>query len=76
MPVQLQVLVNLSELFASQGQTNRAAALLGLVRHHPVSERWTQEKAARLLDELGLLPPDVESESLDAVVAEILTEMS
>ena len=74
--VLLKVLVNLAGLFAKQGQRDRAAALLGLAHQHPASEQAIQEKAGRLLDEMGLVPPDSVPGSLDVVVAEILAEIS
>ena len=74
--VLLKVLVNLAILFAKQGQRGQAATLLGLARHHPASEQATQEKAGRLLDEMGLVPPDSVPRPLDVVVAEILAEIS
>ena len=67
----LKILVNLAVLFARRGQTERAAELLGLARHHPAGEQATQEKAERLLDEMGLVPPD-HVPPLDSIVAEIL----
>jgi predicted ATPase/DNA-binding SARP family transcriptional activator/Tfp pilus assembly protein PilF len=72
----LKVLVNLAVLLAKQGQTDRAAELLGLARRHPASEQATQEQADRLLDEMGLILPDIAPQPLDLVVAEILTEIS
>ena len=75
-PMLIKVLVNLAVLFARQGQRDRAAALLGLARQHPASEQAIQEKAGRLLDEMGLVPPDSVPGSLDVVVAEILAEIS
>ncbi len=74
--VLLKVLVNLAALFAKQGQTDRAAALLGLAHRHPACEQIDQEKAERLLDEMGLVSPDGAPEPLDVVVAEILAELS
>ncbi|MBN1977551.1 MAG: tetratricopeptide repeat protein [Anaerolineae bacterium] len=71
-----KTLVNLAVFFAKQGQDDRAAALLGLVGRHPASERDTKEKAKRLLDELGLTSPDALPESLEAVAAEVLAELS
>jgi predicted ATPase/DNA-binding SARP family transcriptional activator/Tfp pilus assembly protein PilF len=71
-----KILVNVAVLFAKQGQTDRAAALLELARRHPASEQMDQEKATRLLDEMGLDPPDDVPESLEAVVAEVLAEIA
>jgi predicted ATPase/Tfp pilus assembly protein PilF len=76
LPMLIKVLVNLAVLFAKQGQRDRAAALLGLARQHPASEQAIQEKAERLLDEMGLVPPDSVPGSLDVVVAEILADIS
>ena len=74
-PVLLQVLVNLAVLFFKQGQTDRAAALLGLARHHPTSEQETQERAQSLLDEMGLVQLDGDPRPLDSIVSEILAEI-
>jgi Tfp pilus assembly protein PilF len=70
-----KTLVNLGLFFAKQGQNERAAALLALMSRHPASERNTRERAGRLLDELGLTPPDAPPESLETVVAEVLAEL-
>jgi predicted ATPase len=70
-----KTLVNLGLLFAKQGQNDRAAMLLALMSRHPASERETKERAECLLDELGLTPPDVPSESLEVVVAKVLAEL-
>ncbi len=51
-----RILVNLALLFARQHQPEQAAALLTLARDHPVSEQYTQNQAARLLQELDLTP--------------------
>jgi len=75
-PMLMKVLINLAILFAKQGRMGRAAALLGLARQHPASEQAVQERAERLLDGLGLIPPDGTPGSLDALVAEILAELS
>ncbi len=72
----LKVLVNLAILFAKEGQTDRAAELLGLVCQHPASEQVIQERAERLWDEMALVPPDSVPRPLDVVVAEILAEIS
>ncbi len=74
--MQLKVLVNLAVLFAKQDRRERAATLLGLAYHHPASHRETQEKAERLLDEMGITLQDGDSISLDVVVAEVLEEIS
>lgn len=71
--MQLKILVNLAVLFARQGQKERAATLLGLACRHPASHRETQEKAERLLDELNIPLPHRAPESLEAVIAEVLT---
>ncbi len=72
----LKILVNLAVFFAKQGQTDQAAALLGLTRDHPASEQSTQEKAEHLLDELDLAPPDSAPDCLDGMVAEILEKLA
>ena len=73
--VLLKVLVNLAALFAQQNQRDRAAALLGLARGHPATERATQERAERMLGEMGLAVPEGTPRPLDEVVAEILAEI-
>lgn len=75
LPVQFQILVNLAELLAKQGQAGRAARLLGLVRGHPVSDQWTQERAAQLAEEMGLTLPLVDATALGSVVTEMLNEL-
>jgi predicted ATPase/DNA-binding SARP family transcriptional activator len=72
----LKALVNLAVLLATQDQREQAATLLGLVRHHPASEREAREKAQHLLDEMDLIPPAVDLGSLDSVVAGILAEIT
>lgn len=67
-----KILVNLGRLFARQGLTGKAAALLDLVRRHPASESDTQAKAARLLEELGAVPPPGTPGGLDEAIREIL----
>lgn len=67
-----KILVNLARLFAQQGMKSQAAVLLDLVRRHPASESDIQEKAARLLEELGLVPPLSIPNGLDEVIKEIL----
>jgi predicted ATPase/Tfp pilus assembly protein PilF len=74
--VLLKTLINLAVFFAKQGQTDQAAALLGLVRDHPASEQAIQERAEHLLDEMDLTLPDSAPEPLDVVVAEVLTKIS
>jgi predicted ATPase/DNA-binding SARP family transcriptional activator/tetratricopeptide (TPR) repeat protein len=67
-----KILVNLARLFAQQGLKTQAAALLDLVRRHPASESDIQDKAGRLLDELGLAPPSSTPGGLDEAIKEIL----
>ncbi|MDY6876581.1 MAG: tetratricopeptide repeat protein [Chloroflexota bacterium] len=74
--VLLKILVNMAALFTEQGQRGRAAELLGLAHNHPASEQAVREKAERLLDEIGLTPPDSVPRPLNVVVAEILGEIS
>jgi predicted ATPase/DNA-binding SARP family transcriptional activator len=74
--VLFNVLVNLAVLFAKQGHAERTATLLGLARDHPASEQATQEQAQRLLNEMGLAPPEGEPRPLDSVVTEILAELA
>lgn len=71
-----EILVNVAVLMAKQGQPDRAAALLELAHRHPASEQAVQERAGRLLDEMGLAPPDDVPGPLEKVVAEILAEIS
>lgn len=67
-----KILMNIARLFAQQGQKSQAAALLDLVRRHPASESDTQEKAGRMLNELGLAPPDTDALSLEEIVIRLL----
>jgi len=53
-----------------------ARKLLGLARDHPASEQATQEQAQRLLNEMGLEPPQSDPRPLESVVAEILAELA
>jgi tetratricopeptide (TPR) repeat protein len=69
-----KILVNLATLFIQQGQRERAAMLLNLMRHHPASENDTQEKAACLLKELGLSMSCNSALSLGEVAAALLAE--
>lgn len=69
-----KILVNLAALFAQQGQREQVAALLAAMRQHPASERDTQEKAGRLLEELGLTAPDDSTLSLEEIAAGVLAE--
>ncbi len=71
-----EILVEVAILFAKQGRTGRAAKLLTLASHHPASEQAVQDKAKRLMDEMGLVPPDSVPESLDAVAADVLAEIA
>jgi len=71
-----KILTNMARLFARQGLKSQAAALLDLVRRHPASESDTQEKASRLLDELGLAPPPTTPGGLDETIAEVLAGYS
>ena len=73
--VLFNVLVNLAVLFAMQGQAERAATLLGLARDHAASDQATKEQAQRLLNEMGLAPPEGDPRPLDSVVAETLAEL-
>ncbi|MBN1977556.1 MAG: tetratricopeptide repeat protein [Anaerolineae bacterium] len=70
-----RVLVNLALFFAGQGQGNQAAALLGPVVRHPSTEQDIEGKAQRLLDELGLAPPEGEPRPLEEIAAEVLAEL-
>ncbi len=68
----VKILLNIARLYAQQGRRSQAAALLDLVRRHPASESDTQEKAGRLLDELGLNPPQSAPDELDEVIKQLL----
>ncbi|HET89330.1 MAG TPA: tetratricopeptide repeat protein [Chloroflexi bacterium] len=70
-----KILINLATLYAQQGQRDRAAALLDLVRRHPASEQAVQEKAASLLRELEDVQPARISAPLADVVDGILAEL-
>ncbi|MDY7078735.1 MAG: tetratricopeptide repeat protein [Chloroflexota bacterium] len=72
----LKSLVNLAVLLVKQGQVDRAAELLDLARRHPACEQMDQDKAGRLLDEMGFIQPDSAPRPLDTVVVEILAEIS
>jgi predicted ATPase/DNA-binding SARP family transcriptional activator/Tfp pilus assembly protein PilF len=80
LPLVLKVLVNLAALFASEGETDYAAQLLGLASQHPASEQATREKAQRLLDEAASLPdvaaPQSAERSLDSVVTQLLARIA
>jgi predicted ATPase/DNA-binding SARP family transcriptional activator/Tfp pilus assembly protein PilF len=72
--VLLKTMVNLAVLYARKGQTDQAAVLLALARHHPACEQSDHEKAKRLLEEMGVALPDSDPRPLDDVIAEILGE--
>jgi len=63
-------------LLAKQGQADRAAELLKLASIHPASEQAVQDKAKRLMEEMGLVPPDSAPEPLATVAAEVLAEIT
>ena len=69
-----KILVNLAALFKRRGQRERAAALLALMVRHPASERDTQIKAGRLLEELGSTVPGNSAPALEEVAAALLAE--
>ncbi|HOU11699.1 MAG TPA: tetratricopeptide repeat protein [Anaerolineae bacterium] len=76
LPMALKILVNAATLFAQQGRSERAAALLGIARQHPAGEQATQAQAAQLLAELKLSAPENLPDSLDALIEEVLTELT
>jgi len=76
LPGLLKVLTNVAALLARQGRASRAAALLALVRDHPASEQATRERAAALLDELGLAGAAAGDGSLDEFVTALLAELA
>ncbi|MCP4418619.1 MAG: tetratricopeptide repeat protein [Chloroflexi bacterium] len=73
LPLALDGLVGLAGLLLADEQAEQAVRLLQLARHHPVSSRETQEKAAQQLEILGAISDEPgELEDLEAVVAELL----
>jgi len=70
-----EILVNVAILFAKQGQADQAAMLLKLASRHPASEQAVQKKAKRLMDEMGLTPPEQLPASLDAAAAAALASL-
>jgi predicted ATPase/DNA-binding SARP family transcriptional activator/Tfp pilus assembly protein PilF len=70
----LKTMVNLAILYAKKGQTDRAAVLLALARHHPACEQSDHEKAKRLLEEMDFALPDGTPRPLDDAITEILEE--
>ncbi len=75
MTVLAEILVNVATFLAKQGQTDRAAELLKLASSHPASEQAVQDKARRLMDEMGLVPPEQLPASLDAAAAAALASL-
>jgi hypothetical protein len=82
--VALLSLVGVGALLEAEGEKERALELLVLIRHHPLSWRWTKDRAAPLVTELEAeLPPDVvaaaqergRARDLEATVAELLVEL-
>lgn len=75
-----KIMVNLAAYYARQGAPERAAALLGLIRHHPASEEDVRQKADRLWHELALtLPASAATEDsppLEAVAMALLAELT
>jgi len=71
-----EILVNVAILFTAQGKTGRAATLLALASNHPACEQAIQDKARRVMDEMGLVPPEQLPASLGAVAAEVLAELA
>jgi tetratricopeptide (TPR) repeat protein len=82
--VTLLALVGIGALLAAEGEKERALELTALILHHPLSWRWTKDRAARLVAELeSELPHDVAAAAqergrvrdLEATVAELLVEL-
>jgi predicted ATPase/DNA-binding SARP family transcriptional activator len=67
-----KILLNLAASYVRQGQKERAAGLLAVVRSHPASEQDVKEKAARLAQEAGLSLPDGQPLALEAVIAAVV----
>jgi predicted ATPase/DNA-binding SARP family transcriptional activator len=76
-----EVLTGLADLLVREGGGERAAELLGLIRHHPASPYAVRERAKRLLTEVAVeLPPQMvaaatargEAQELADAVANIL----
>ena len=76
LPLVLKVLVNIAPLLAQEEERGYTVKLLSLARRHPASEQAIQEKAQRLLDEMGVTASGEVAESLDTVVAESLARIS
>jgi predicted ATPase/DNA-binding SARP family transcriptional activator/uncharacterized protein HemY len=76
MIVLTKVLVNLAALFAEQGQVDRSATLLAVARQQPGCEQDTKDKAKQMLSELEVAPPEPPLPSLEAIVIEVLAELS
>jgi predicted ATPase/DNA-binding SARP family transcriptional activator len=83
--VTLLALVGVGALLATEGKKERALELLALILHHPLSWRWTKDRAAPLVAELEAeLPPDVvaaaqergRARDLEATVKELLAELA
>jgi len=80
----LLTLVGIATLLAAGGEKERALELLALVIHHPLSWKWTKDRAAPLVAELEAeLSPDVvaaaqersQARDLDTTVSELLVEL-
>ena len=75
--VLVEILVNVATLFAAQGKSDRAATLLTLASNHPACEQAIQDKARKLLDEMGLTPPQEQlPASLDTAAAAAIVELA
>ena len=82
--VTLLALVGVGALLAAEGEKERALELSALILHHPLSWRWTKDRAVPLAAELEAeLPHDVaaaaqergQARDLEATVAELLAEL-
>ena len=83
-PYTVEALAGIAEFFGREGERERAVELLVLVLQHPVTFRFTKERAQRLLSQLeSELPPHVlaaarargEAQTLEGMAAEVLKEL-
>ncbi len=84
-PLTLSIIAELAELQFQTGRAEQALELLALVRHHPASDRETQDRAARALiryqadvspDLLAAATGRGETLELDRVARRILAELA
>ncbi|MBI2836967.1 MAG: tetratricopeptide repeat protein [Acidobacteria bacterium] len=58
-PMVLEILVSWAVLISKQGDSPGAAALLSAALNHPASEKWTRERARRLLSAVETSPAPI-----------------